>query len=74
MNCDQWFEKLYLYIDKDLDAISWNDVDAHMKQCRPCCNRYDLEVKLRTRLQKSCKFEVCTEALRVRIQTILKKL
>jgi len=73
MNCKEWFDQLYRYLDKDLDDIVWKDVEVHMKNCRPCCDRYDIEIQLRERLQKSCKFEACTEALKLRIKTIIAK-
>jgi len=74
MNCEQWFEKLYSYIDKDCDQIVWKDVEDHMHHCRPCCDRYELEVRIKERMQKTCKFEKCTESLRIRIQAILKSI
>jgi len=73
MNCDEWFEKLYRYIDRDLDQIVWKDVEAHMHDCRPCYSRYELEVKIKQRLKESCESDCCTEALRVKIRAILEK-
>jgi mycothiol system anti-sigma-R factor len=73
MNCDEWFEKLYLYIDKDLKKIDWDHVEEHMKGCRPCWDRYEIEVKLKERLSKSCSVERCSESFRLRIKAILEK-
>jgi len=73
MNCDEWFEHLYRFIDKDLDQIAWQDVETHMKNCPPCWSRYEFEVKLKERLNKSCRVERCTESLRIRIQSIIEK-
>lgn len=73
MNCEQWFERLYQFMDRDLDAIAWHEVEAHMKDCRPCYGRYELEVKIRDRLRISCQGEGCTEALRQKIKALLDK-
>ena len=73
MNCEEWFEKLYRFIDKDLDQAAWKDIEAHMHDCRPCFDRYDLEIKIRERLQASCRKEGCTESLRLRIRALLEK-
>jgi len=73
VNCDEWFEQLYRYIDKDLDQIAWHDVDQHMKGCRPCWNRYEFELKLKERLNNSCCVERCTETFRLRIKAILER-
>jgi len=74
VNCEQWFEQLYRFIDKDCDKIVWKDVEEHMNHCRPCFDRYELEVKIRERMQQTCRFEKCTESLRIKIQAILKKI
>lgn len=73
MNCEEWFEKLYHYLDKDLDQIQWKEVETHMHDCRPCFDRYDLEIKIRQRLKESCNNEGCTETLRLKIRAIIEK-
>jgi len=73
VNCDEWFEQLYRYIDKDLDEIAQKHVDEHMKSCRPCWDRYELEIKLKERLSSSCCIERCTESFRLRIKSIIAK-
>ena len=71
MNCKECLNQLYQYLDRDLSTITWKEVDEHIKACRPCLDRHDLEVKLRTRVKESCCIEVCTEKLRQRIKLIL---
>ena len=73
MTCDEWFEKLYHYLDKDLDEAALKDVDRHMKECKPCWTRYEFEVKLRERLNSSCCIERCTETFRLRIKALIEK-
>ena len=35
-NCVALFEKLSEYIDRELDAPTCNDIEAHIKACKPC--------------------------------------
>jgi mycothiol system anti-sigma-R factor len=73
MDCHEWFDKLYLILDRADDQIMWKDVEEHMKECRPCWDRYEFEVKLRERLKSSCSRERCTESFRQHIKALLEK-
>ncbi|MBC2710058.1 MAG: zf-HC2 domain-containing protein, partial [Desulfosarcina sp.] len=35
-NCRALFERLSEYIDKELDAPTCKDIEAHIKACKPC--------------------------------------
>jgi len=74
MNCQEWFDRLYQLLDRDLDAKAWKDVEKHMKECRSCWDRFEFEKQLKTRLKDSCCKESCTESIRIRIKAIFKKL
>jgi mycothiol system anti-sigma-R factor len=73
MNCEEWFEKLYQYLDRDLDGTTIQEIEVHLEHCRPCWDRAAFERKLKERLQKSCCKETCTESLRARVKAILEK-
>ena len=73
MNCDEWFDRLYQLLDRDRDDTVWRDVEKHMKECRPCWDRFEFEKHLKERLKNSCCKESCTETLRTRIKALFKK-
>ena len=73
MNCKEWYEKLYQILDRDCEASVWRDVETHMKQCRPCWDRYEFEIKLKEKVKSSCCKESCTESLRIRIKALFEK-
>jgi mycothiol system anti-sigma-R factor len=73
VNCDEWFERLYQILDRDVDEKVWAEVEAHMKRCRRCWDRYEFEIRIKTQLKKSCAQEPCSDSLRTRIQALLKK-
>ena len=73
MNCDEWFDRLYQLLDRDLDEKVWRDVEKHMKLCRSCWDRFEFEKRLKERLKNSCCEETCTETLRVRIKALFEK-
>jgi anti-sigma factor RsiW len=35
-HCIALFERLSEYIDRELDASTCNDIEAHIKACKPC--------------------------------------
>ena len=35
-NCIELFERLSEYIDRELDAPTCKDIEAHIKSCTPC--------------------------------------
>jgi mycothiol system anti-sigma-R factor len=72
MNCEEWFERLYQILDKDLDAKVWKELEQHMQDCQPCLDRFELEKRIQERVKQCCKEESCTESIRLRIKAIFK--
>ena len=73
MNCQEWYDKLYQILDHDLDKTVWRDLEAHMKLCRSCWDRFEFEKRLKDRIKSSCCQESCTETLRRRIKALFEK-
>ena len=73
MNCDDAFEKLYQFLDKDLGDAPMDDLEKHLKVCRHCWDYFEFERKLKERCKTSCQNEPLPESLRRRIQTLLQK-
>ena len=73
MNCCESFELLYRFIDGDMDGVTVQEVEIHLKHCRPCWDRYEFEKMLKSRLKSSCHKETCSESLLKRIKSLLEK-
>jgi len=73
MNCNEWFDRLYQILDKDVDEVVWRDVEEHMKLCRTCWDRYEFEKRLKEKVKESCCGESCTESLRTRVKSLFEK-
>lgn len=73
MNCEEWFHRLYQILDRDLDDKMWAELEAHMRDCQPCLDRFQLEKRIQDRVKKSCKEETCAESFRLRIRAIIQK-
>ena len=46
MNCEQWFSRLYEILDHDLDEKLWKELEAHMRNCQPCLDRFEFEKEI----------------------------
>ncbi len=73
MNCKEALEKLYAYLDKDCASCSLEEIEAHLKDCRPCWDRCEFERQLLARYKKSCCFETLPSKLLSKIKTIIEK-
>ena len=73
MNCEEAFEGLYQYLDKDLDEISMTEIEAHLQSCRHCWSYFEFERKLKERFRTSCGKELLPDKLLQRIKTIFEK-
>ena len=64
--CVDAVERLYLYLDRELDEIHMADVQRHLEECLPCLEAFDFEAELRQLVARKCRDEV-PDQLRVRI-------
>ena len=62
LNCDDSLEKMYLYIDNELDAASAEVIRYHINDCPPCSDAFSFEERLkvvvRTRLSEDVPAEL----------------
>ncbi|MGH9151674.1 MAG: mycothiol system anti-sigma-R factor [Acidimicrobiales bacterium] len=68
--CADAVERLYHYLDGELDEARMALVKSHLDECLPCLEAFDFEAELRQLVARKCR-EVVPEALRVRITLAL---
>ena len=51
MNCEEWIERLYQILDRDMDNNFCHDLEEHMKFCRACLDRFEFEKELKSRVR-----------------------
>jgi mycothiol system anti-sigma-R factor len=73
MNCDESFEVLYRFLDKDLDGTSCQEVEIHLKICRSCWSRFEFEKRVKEHCHKSCHKEDLPDTLLAKIKSLLEK-
>ena len=73
MNCKESLEKLYEFLDRDMDTIPMSEIEKHLERCRHCWDRFEFEKQLMVRIKSSCCKDLCPDSLRRRIQSLLDK-
>jgi len=52
--CDDAVEKLYEYLDGELDGPTMQQVKDHLQRCSPCLEAFDFHDQLRHVVQHKC--------------------
>ena len=67
VDCAEAFERLYEYLDGELDAVREAEVREHLKQCAPCFKRFDFEKTYQRFVEMRAAARKAPETLRKKI-------
>jgi mycothiol system anti-sigma-R factor len=73
MNCRESLQKLYEFLDGELEKVPTSEIEMHLDNCRHCWDHFEFEKQLKALLKKSCCKEPCSDALRKRVESLLEK-
>ena len=73
LDCEEVIARLFDYLDRELDAETWEEIDRHIALCRSCFTRAEFERRLRARLVEAGETEA-PEPLRARTRQLLERL
>jgi len=65
--CSEVLDKVYEYIDGELDGSRVHDIKHHLEECGPCLQEYDLDQALKALVKRSCACEEAPVELRTSI-------
>jgi mycothiol system anti-sigma-R factor len=54
-DCNEVLERVYVFIDNELDQASCAEIQQHLDDCGPCLQEVDLERMLKALVARSCK-------------------
>ena len=52
--CDEVLDRVYEYIDGELDASRRHEVKEHLGECGPCLQKFGLEEAVKAIVKRSC--------------------
>jgi mycothiol system anti-sigma-R factor len=67
VDCSEILQRVYVFIDDELEDASYADIRKHLEECGPCLEQYDLERCVKKIVHRSCGDEHAPDALRQRI-------
>jgi mycothiol system anti-sigma-R factor len=65
-HCQDVLERMFFFIDNELDRADCSEIQQHLDACGPCLAKYDLERTVKALVQRSCS-EHAPETLRERV-------
>lgn len=68
--CEEAVERLYEFLDGELDAASMARVEEHLHHCSPCLEAFDFHAQLRSVVRSKCSEQMPTE-VKVRLLALL---
>jgi mycothiol system anti-sigma-R factor len=65
-DCAEVLGRMFFFIDNELDAADFADIQQHLDECWPCLGKYDLERTVKALVARSCS-EHAPETLREKV-------
>lgn len=66
-DCSEVLERVYLYLDREADALDVERIRQHLDECAPCLRQYGLEQEVKALVARSCGCENVPEGLRAKV-------
>jgi mycothiol system anti-sigma-R factor len=65
--CNEVLNRVYEYLDGELDQQDLAAIRRHLEECRPCLSQFDIDLAMKSLLRRSCTCEPAPQELRDRI-------
>jgi mycothiol system anti-sigma-R factor len=67
--CTEVLERLYTYLDGEIEDHGYAQIRQHLDECGPCLREYGLEEAVKRLVHKCCGAEPAPSELRVKVMT-----
>jgi mycothiol system anti-sigma-R factor len=65
--CTEVIEKVYLYLDGEIDDEARAQVREHLDECAPCLRKFGLEQDVKALVARCCGGDIAPDGLRDRL-------
>jgi mycothiol system anti-sigma-R factor len=75
-DCQHVLERVYEFLDNELDAATGDAIRHHLAMCEPCLERFDVEAAVKSLVHRRCGGEAAPQHLRAKIMyqmTVIRK-
>jgi mycothiol system anti-sigma-R factor len=70
-DCEHVLERIYEFLDQELDTASSDEIRQHLVDCEPCLDKFDVEQAVKSLVNRCCGNDRAPDHLRMRIVTQL---
>jgi mycothiol system anti-sigma-R factor len=72
--CAEVLERVYSYLDGELDDLGHAKIRQHLDECGPCLREYGLEEVIRHLVHKCCGSEAVPAELRAKVMARIQEI
>lgn len=72
LSCEDVIERLFEFLDRELDEPTQREIEHHLELCRGCFSRAEFERRLRQRLSETAE-ATAPDSLRRRVRLMASK-
>jgi mycothiol system anti-sigma-R factor len=66
-DCQYALERVYVFLDHELDDASGDAIRQHLAACEPCLERFDVEQAFKSLVARRCGGETAPQELREKV-------
>lgn len=69
--CQHVLDRVHAFLDHEVDTATGDEIRAHLTECEPCLDRYDVEQAVKSLVKRCCGNDKAPDSLRVSIMTTI---
>jgi mycothiol system anti-sigma-R factor len=66
-DCEHVLERVYEFLDNELDDASGDSIRQHLVDCEPCMDRFDVELAVKALVNRCCGGDQAPDHLRAKV-------
>lgn len=66
-DCEHTLNRVYEFLDHELDDASGDQIRAHLAACEPCLEKFDVEQAVKALVSRCCGGDVAPDTLRSKV-------
>jgi len=66
-DCEHVLERVYEFIDNELDTASGDAIRRHLSDCEPCLDKFDVEQAVKKLIAQRCGGDIAPAGLREKV-------
>ena len=67
--CDHVLARVHEFLDHEVDTATGDEIRAHLTECEPCLDRFDVEQAVKSLVKRCCGGDKAPDRLRVSIMS-----